>query len=296
MKQFLQFAAITVVFLLFHYKFPPDSRVAVIRGEAIRRSQLDMRLEKLAGQKTLDRMIEEVLVRQESERQKISVSQKEVDARIKELVDRLVKSGQIKSKKEFEDFVKKQSMTLSDVRDQLNTGMLLEKILRKQIKESEIKEYYSVYKERFLEPERVHAKHILVKSEPDARRLISRLKRGEKFEALAKQYSQDPGTKDKGGDLGIFARNTMVKEFEEAAFSMKAGEVKGPVKTSFGFHVIKLEEKTQGRVLSIDQARENIIQSMLQQKQSEFFNKLKKKETVKNYLYPEEEKAGKAVK
>jgi peptidyl-prolyl cis-trans isomerase C len=86
---------------------------------------------------------------------------------------------------------------------------------------------------------KVHAAHILVKDQSKAFELLARIKSGESFEAIAKQYSECP-SKSKGGDLGTFGRGQMVKKFEDAAFNGKKGEVVGPVKTEFGYHLIKI--------------------------------------------------------
>jgi len=87
-------------------------------------------------------------------------------------------------------------------------------------------------------PDKVHCAHILVKSESEAKAVLERLKKGEKFGNVAKQVSRCPSGK-KGGDLGTFTRGKMVKEFENAAFKLQKGEVSGVVKTQFGFHIIK---------------------------------------------------------
>ncbi len=88
----------------------------------------------------------------------------------------------------------------------------------------------------------VHAAHILVKSEDLAKELREKINKGENFSDLAKKFSQCPSGK-KGGDLGFFSRQKMVKEFEKAAFDGKEGTVVGPVKTQFGWHLIKIIEK-----------------------------------------------------
>jgi peptidyl-prolyl cis-trans isomerase C len=87
-------------------------------------------------------------------------------------------------------------------------------------------------------PDKVHCAHILVKSESEAKTVLERLKKGEKFGNVAKQVSRCPSGK-KGGDLGTFTRGKMVKEFETAAFNLQKGEVSGVVKTQFGCHIIK---------------------------------------------------------
>jgi peptidyl-prolyl cis-trans isomerase C len=87
-------------------------------------------------------------------------------------------------------------------------------------------------------PDKVHCAHILVKSESEAKVVLERLKKGEKFSRVARAVSRCPSAK-RGGDLGTFTRGKMVKEFENAAFALQKGEVSGVVKTQFGFHVIK---------------------------------------------------------
>ena len=86
--------------------------------------------------------------------------------------------------------------------------------------------------------DKIHCAHILVKTETEAKNIKARLDKGEKFGALAKNVSQCPSGKN-GGDLGTFTRGKMVKEFEKAAFALEKGQTSGPVKTQFGYHVIK---------------------------------------------------------
>lgn len=86
--------------------------------------------------------------------------------------------------------------------------------------------------------DKVHCAHILVKTETEAKNVKARLDKGEKFAAIAQQVSLCPSGK-KGGDLGTFTRGKMVKEFEKAAFELEKGQISGPVKTKFGYHIIK---------------------------------------------------------
>jgi peptidyl-prolyl cis-trans isomerase C len=87
-------------------------------------------------------------------------------------------------------------------------------------------------------PDKVHCAHILVKTEQEAKTVLERLNRGEKFSNIAKEVSQCPSGKN-GGDLGTFARGKMVKEFETAAFALQKGQTSSAVRTKFGYHVIK---------------------------------------------------------
>lgn len=122
-----------------------------------------------------------------------------------------------------------------------------------EITDNEIKKYYKDHPDEFREEEKRKIQYVLfpLKATPEdsaeerrlAQDLIERLKEGEDFGELAEIYSEDTGSKDKGGDLGFFGKGTMVKPFEEAAFAARVGEIVGPVQSNFGLHIIKIEEK-----------------------------------------------------
>jgi peptidyl-prolyl cis-trans isomerase D len=150
--------------------------------------------------------------------------------------------------------------------------------LREALKPSagEVRSYFEAHKSEFATSERVHAAHILIKSASDAKPaddaaarkkaedLAARAKKGEDFAELARKNSEDPGSKDKGGDLSNFGRGMMTKPFEDAAFSMAPGEIRGPIKTSFGYHVIKLLEKVPPGTMALDEATPRINSALAQ--------------------------------
>lgn len=150
------------------------------------------------------------------------------------------------------------------------------------VEDSEIVEFYDANRSMFVEGEGAKASHILVDDEAKALDISKQLEDGLEFEAAAKQYSKCP-SKDVGGDLGYFTRGKMVPEFEEACFSMKPGEVSGPVKTQFGYHIIKLVEKKEPKIVSLEEVKENIKNHILSRKQQEVY--LKKADELKN-KYP----------
>jgi len=124
------------------------------------------------------------------------------------------------------------------------------------IERADVEAAYAARRAEFEQPEQVHARHILIKVDEGrdaaaARQQMTairaRLARGESFEALAAELSEDPGSKARGGDLGRFGRGQMVPQFEEAAFGARVGEIVGPVETSFGLHLIEVLERTPGR-------------------------------------------------
>ena len=110
------------------------------------------------------------------------------------------------------------------------------------VSDDEARKFYDENAKQFTQPERVHARHILVSDDVTLAKVVYELKGGASFDVLAKQYSIDPGSAAHGGDLGEFPRGVMVAEFEKAAFELKTpGEISEPVKTQFGWHIIKLE-------------------------------------------------------
>ncbi len=126
-------------------------------------------------------------------------------------------------------------------------------------------------------PEEMHARHILVKTEDEAKAVIADLAKGADFAKLAEEKSQDPGSAKQGGDLGFFSAGDMVPEFEKAASELKAGEVsKTPIKTQFGFHVIKLEEKRTQPLPSLDQVKDQVRQAVVGEVFAEQLEALKK--------------------
>lgn len=149
--------------------------------------------------------------------------------------------------------------------------------------DADSKAYYESNKDSFKVDE-VTASHILVKDEATAKEVKKKLDAGEKFEDLAKEYGTD-GTKDTGGSLGTFGRGQMVKEFEDAVFAMKPGEISDLVKTEFGYHIIKLTDKNQG-TRTYEEVKESIISNLVSQEAQKKILDLKK-ETKVEYLTDE---------
>jgi peptidyl-prolyl cis-trans isomerase C len=112
----------------------------------------------------------------------------------------------------------------------------------------------------------VDARHILVETEVTAQEVFDKVGKGDDFAKLAEAYSKDPGSKADGGKLGYFTKGQMVKEFEDAAFALKKGEVSKPVKSKFGWHVIKIEDRRTKQPPSFDEVKGQIVDSMVQQK------------------------------
>jgi peptidyl-prolyl cis-trans isomerase C len=150
----------------------------------------------------------------------------------------------------------------------------LSQVISKTVTEEEIKKVYDDEAKKLTETERVRARHILVASEKEALSIAEKLGKGEKFEALAKQYSLD-GSKDYGGDLGYFSAPEMVPAFSTAAFALKKGEISAPIKTDFGWHIIKLEDRKQGAAQPYGQVKSAIRNVLVRNKVQEKLASLK---------------------
>ena len=206
----------------------------------------------------------------------------------KELIfDDAKKTGVLKSKEFKKEFTKVKKRIEKDLAIQVWQKRELDKI---KVSQKELKDYYNKNKEEFNEKESVHARHILVKTEDEAKSIKSELAslKGDalksKFIELAKSKSTGPSG-PKGGDLGYFAQGQMVPEFNEKVFSMKVGTVSEPVKTQFGYHVIYLEDKKAKKARAFEDVKSFIEQRLKMEKFKSIIKKkmdsLEKKATIK---------------
>ncbi|MDI6890156.1 MAG: peptidylprolyl isomerase [Thermodesulfovibrionales bacterium] len=153
-------------------------------------------------------------------------------------------------------------------------GLLLEKEIESKAKVSdqEVKYYYEKHREDFAPVSQLKASHIVVKTEKEAKKILERLKKGEDFAQIAKKNSIDTVSAKNGGDLGFLSRGQMVPEFEAAAVRLKSGEISEPIKTKFGYHIIKVTDKKLGRVIEFEKIKDLISQNLSAQKQKEVFD------------------------
>jgi peptidyl-prolyl cis-trans isomerase C len=143
-----------------------------------------------------------------------------------------------------------------------------------RVDETEVQAFFDENKEKFTVGTQIKASHILVKTEDEAKKAHLRLQSGEKFEAVAREVSIDKGSAEKGGDLGFFGRGRMVPEFERAALSLKPGAISTPVKTRFGYHIIKQTDIKMGDPASFEQSKEAIQRELVNQKRKKNFDAL----------------------
>lgn len=160
-------------------------------------------------------------------------------------------------------------------RKQYLVNRLLQKNLSKEMSDTAVKKYYSNHKTDFS-TDTVHAQHILVDSEKAAQEMLKAARAsGADFQALAEKHSIDPSAKNNRGDLGYFGFDQFVPEFSQAAFGAKKGSIIGPVKTAFGYHVIKVIDKKVGKTLEFHEVEMKVRNALKQQLIQNYVEKLK---------------------
>src|SRR5258706_4567202 len=163
------------------------------------------------------------------------------------VTDAELKAFYDKNKAQFKDSIPEQRRTKYVVLDPSSVQV--------QVTDDDLKRAYSQRQDQFKTPEHVDVRHIVVKTKEQAQDIEKQLKAGAKFEDLAKKFSDDPGSKDKGGLYQNVVRNQMVPEFDKVAFSLKPGEISDPVQTSFGYHIIKVDAHRQAQLKPLEQVR-----------------------------------------
>lgn len=217
----------------------------------------------------LDQMIEQRLILQEARRRNALAGDPQVDTAIEEIRKNFPSQG------EFDMALAQRGLTMSDLRERLRTNLTVQnlqaQVSKAAVSEEEIGKFYQENRREFDRPEQVRVRHILVESEAEARFVLARLSRGEKFEELARQLSKDPGSREQGGDLGFVSRGQLVPEFERAAFALAPGQVSGIVRTQYGFHVIQGVTRQAAQPGTLADAREQIRRQLLGRKQEADF-------------------------
>lgn len=248
----------------------------------------------------LDDLIATELLAQEAAAKKISVPEKEIDEFIQKFKDRFP------SEEVFQRAIKEQGITetqlRSDVKKQISIKKLLDKevLAKVAVDDAAVKKFYTDNPDKFQEPEQIHASHVLVGIDKDAddkkkaearkeaEKVLADAKGGKDFATLAKEHSDDPGSKDKGGDLGFFPKGEMVPAFEEAAFKLKAGELSGIVETPYGFHVIKAIERKAGRTVPLAEVKDDVGGFLKERKAADvartYVEQLRKKAKVQVFI------------
>lgn len=247
---------------------PSGNVVASVNGEKITKDELYQLLLKQAGQQGLNLLIAQRIVDLEAKKQKITISDAEIEEALEEYYDHY--GGE----ETFTQIIEMSGTSLAEVKKNLVSTMKIKKLLEPRIKvtEEEMKAFFEENKEDFAQEEQVKARHILVATEKEAQEIKDKLAKGEDFAALAKEYSTDDSTKNNGGQLGFFNRGDMVPEFEKAAFALAVGEISAPVKTEYGYHLIKVEEKKEAAAPNYEKSKADIKEYLFNQKLQQEYN------------------------
>lgn len=221
-----------------------------------------------------DDLILRTLVRQEAKKQSITVSGAEIDStlnKFKGQTNKLEVDG-------YQKFLDSVQMQEDDLRLQLETSILYDELQAQvisgvQVSDTEVENYYSENKIMFKDPGGIQIYHILVATEQQAKDIMEKLKQGDDFAALAQQYSTDPGSKDQGGDVGLVNETTnFVAEFKKAALELQPGDLyPQPVKSEFGYHIIKAGDRTPVKDLAFADMKEQLKMQMEADQKSKMF-------------------------
>ncbi|MBI2486812.1 MAG: peptidylprolyl isomerase [Deltaproteobacteria bacterium] len=262
-----------------------DKIVAVVNDDLITLSELNEMAVKVNSnpdapkedqRAVLDQMIELKLLDQEAKKLGLSVSEREVDAAIE-----AVKRQYNLTDEQMDEVLKKQNLTPEAFREQWRFQILGNKVIGTQVKgqiavtEDEIKKYYEENYGEHDTGKEMHIAHILIPFDSPAEKekardlaleITEKARSGEDFGELAKKYSNDTVSAERGGDLGFVQKGDLVASLEEAIKEMPVGEISDPVESPSGFHVIKVLDKRESSEISIDDAREEIKQKIYRQK------------------------------
>ncbi|GAB6611321.1 MULTISPECIES: peptidylprolyl isomerase PrsA [Bacillus] len=260
MKKAMLALAATSVIALSACGTSSSDKVVTSKAGDITKDEFYTQMKQQYGKQVLNNMVmEKVLIKN------YKVDDKDVDKKFDEMKKQY---GD-----QFDTLLKQQGIKEETIKNGVRAQLAQEKAIEKTITDKELKDNYK--------PE-IKASHILVKDEATAKKVKEELGQGKSFDELAKQYSEDTGSKEKGGDLGFFGPGKMVKEFEDAAYKLKKDEVSEPVKSQFGYHIIKVTDIKEPEK-SFEQSKADIKKEIVQKKaqDGEFMNDLMMKEIKK---------------
>lgn len=283
---------------------PADKLVASVNGQAITaetfqakftrfadRLHLPWKENPAAGKKLemsyLNKLIETELLLQEARMRNLTVTDDELNREISHLKEDYPKDT-------LDEALVQIGMKLDEWKADRREKLLIDKVIEQEVdsvihvSDDDIKEYYDSHKKDFKLPLMVRARQIVVATEAEANSLRSRLRRGEDFAKIAKQFSLSPDA-EQGGDLGIFAKGQMPKEFDKVVFRYRVGAISRVVRSPYGFHIFKVEDRIPPHTLSLKDAAEKIRKKIFQSRQESLFNEwmdsLKKGARIT--IYPE---------
>lgn len=227
-----------------------DEKVATSKVGDVTKDQLYKEMKDSVGDSALQLIVIEKVLGD-----KYKVADKDVNAEYKKQKEDIEKQGQ-----DFKQALAAQNMTEKSFKRSIKLNLLQEAALADGVKvsEADMKAYFEEMKKE------VKASHILVKDEKTAKEVKAKLDKGENFATLAKKYSTDSSSQANGGELGWFGPDKMVPEFTKAAYALKKGEISEPVKSTYGYHIIKLEDERAAKVSGSYEDNKAAIKKKLQ--------------------------------
>lgn len=242
-----------------------DKTMASIDGEKINKDELYDALLAGYGADTLDLLITNKLVELEAEKAGIKIKdeeiQKEIDVMVESYGDEKSLKEQLEASGSSMEALKK------DIVVYLQTKKLVEP--RITVTDDEISTYFEDNKETFDQAEQVEASHILVEDEKTAKKVAKEIAEGGDFAKLAAEYSTDTQTADNGGSLGYFGKGDMVEEFENVAFDLDINKISDPVKSEYGYHIIKVTGKKEAKKANLEDSKDVIKETLLSERLQE---------------------------
>ncbi|MDX1924223.1 MAG: peptidylprolyl isomerase [Rickettsiaceae bacterium] len=190
------------------------------------------------------------------------------------LLDSEVKESKIQ---ESPEFIKR----LDEIKTQVAQQFFIENIIKQKVKEADIKTEYDKMKKELMGKEEFKASHILVATEEKAKEIKDKLSKGSKFEDLAKENSMDDASKANGGELGYFTKGQLVPEFEAKIGTMKKGDISDPVKTQFGWHIIRFDDSRPVKLPALDDVKNQIQNKLARDVLEGFMKDMSRKYKVK---------------
>ena len=295
MKKTISVLVILAALTALSYAAVVDKIVVVVNNEIITQREVDIMLGPIYGQyrnmykgeelikqledvreKILKQLIEDRLIFSEAKKLNIVVEEKEVDAKIDEM------KNKVGSEADLESMLNEQNLTLNELRARYKEKIMIRKLIDQKVGAKiiitplEVKNYYNDNKDSFMQPEEIRLRSILIKPKKEQggeaealkliRDLMKRLKEGCDFEGLAKQYSDASGDAAEGGLMGYVKKGDLMPQIEDIVFHLKEGEITGIIQSPLGYHIFKVDEKKIRRMRELAEVRQDIEEFLYREK------------------------------
>lgn len=236
--------------------------VATVNGEKITRDDLYEVMYEEVGDAALEELILKSLILQEGKRLGLSVSEAEID----EELDKIIEMHFDGMEEQLLMAMEYYGMTIASFRESLRLGLMEEKIAMSKLEytEEEVREFFDENREYFNISDSIELRHIMLETEEEALAVIALLEDSEDFAAVAEEHSLDYMTALQGGDLGVINRGDSVYGFEDDAFALEAGQISAPMSSYYGYHVVEVLGKTDGREVTFEEVKEDVEESYTQ--------------------------------